>query len=199
MIDADQQGAELLAVGDNAADRHAAEADAVIAALAADQPHARALAPDFMKSERDLERGVDRLGARIAEEHVIEIAGGERSDAGGEFERLGMRELEGRGEVELGGLGLDRGHDRVAVVPGIGAPQAGGAVDQLAPLRRDVMHVLGGGDQPRAPLESTVGGERQPEGFEIVGNRGGRGVRCCLRPCGASCSGCHAPRRRGIQ
>ena len=44
MIDAGEQRAELFAVVDDAADRNAAEADAVIAALAADQPHARGLA-----------------------------------------------------------------------------------------------------------------------------------------------------------
>ena len=44
MIDAGQQAAEELAVGDDAADRDAAEADAVIAALAADQALTRALA-----------------------------------------------------------------------------------------------------------------------------------------------------------
>ena len=44
MIDAGQQRAEEFAVVDDAADRNAAEADAVIAALAADQPGARALA-----------------------------------------------------------------------------------------------------------------------------------------------------------
>ena len=43
MIDAGQQRAERLAVVDDAADRDAAEADAVIAALAADE--ARALRP----------------------------------------------------------------------------------------------------------------------------------------------------------
>ena len=43
VVDAGQQRAELLAVGDDAADRDAAEIDAVIAALAADQAEARAL------------------------------------------------------------------------------------------------------------------------------------------------------------
>ena len=41
MIDAGEQRAEEFAVVDDAADRNAAEADAVIAALAADQPGAR--------------------------------------------------------------------------------------------------------------------------------------------------------------
>src|SRR5580700_7988575 len=80
MIDAGQQRAEMLAVTDDAADRNAAEADAVIAALAADQPGARGLPAHIMISERDLERGVDRLGAGIAEEHAVEIVRRQRRD-----------------------------------------------------------------------------------------------------------------------
>ena len=84
VIDAGEQRAEELAVVDDAADRDAAEADAVIAALAADQARAAALAGDVPVGERDLERGVDRFRARIAEEHVIEVARrqlGDRGDA----------------------------------------------------------------------------------------------------------------------
>jgi hypothetical protein len=58
VIDAGQQRSEHLAVVDDAADRSAAEADAVIAALAADQTGACALALDLMIGQRDLERGV---------------------------------------------------------------------------------------------------------------------------------------------
>ena len=60
MIDAGKKRAEELAIVDDAADRDAAEADAVIAALAADQARARALAADVVVGERDLERGIDR-------------------------------------------------------------------------------------------------------------------------------------------
>src|SRR5438477_2117490 len=101
MVDAGEQRAEMLAVVDDAADRDAAETDAVIAALAADQPGARAAALHVVKCERDLERGVDRLGARIAEEHPVEAARRERGEPVGELERLGMGELEGRRVVEL--------------------------------------------------------------------------------------------------
>ena len=86
VVDAGQHRAEHLAVGDDAADRDAAEADAVIAALAADEARARAFAAHALLGERDLERGVDRLGAGIAEEHVVEIAGRELGDAVGELE-----------------------------------------------------------------------------------------------------------------
>ena len=104
MIDAGDQRAEHLAVADDAADGDAAEADAVIAALAADQAHARGVAAHVVKGERDLERGVDRLRAGIAEEHVVEVAGGERGDTARQLERLGVRELEGRRVVHLGRL-----------------------------------------------------------------------------------------------
>ena len=87
MIDAGEQRAELLAVGDHAADRDAAEADAVIAALAADQPHARGVAAHVVIGERDLQRGVDRLRAGIAEEHMVEIAGRQRGDRGSQVRR----------------------------------------------------------------------------------------------------------------
>src|SRR3984957_8839317 len=86
MIDAGQQRAEMLAITDDAADRNAAKTDAVIAALAADQPGARGVAAHIMIGERDLERGVDRLRAGIAEEHAVEIARRQRSDAARQLE-----------------------------------------------------------------------------------------------------------------
>ena len=89
MIDAGEQRAEIFAVVDDAADRDAAEADAVIAALAADQPHARGLPAHVVIGERDLERGVDRLRAGIAEEHMVEVAGRQRGDAAASSKALG--------------------------------------------------------------------------------------------------------------
>src|SRR5437762_5054970 len=80
MIDAGEQRAEMLAVIDDAADRDAAEADAVIAALAPDEPRARAAALHVVKRQRDLERGVDRLRAGTAEEHPVEAAGRQRRE-----------------------------------------------------------------------------------------------------------------------
>ena len=61
VVDARQHVAELLAVGDHAADRDAAEADAVIAALAADEARARALAAGLVVAESNFQRRVDRL------------------------------------------------------------------------------------------------------------------------------------------
>ena len=58
VIDTGQQRAIHLAIIDDAADRGAAEADPVIAALAADQAGAGALTGELVIGERDLERGV---------------------------------------------------------------------------------------------------------------------------------------------
>src|ERR1051325_5420452 len=63
VIDAGEKRAEEFAVVDDAADRNAAEADAVIAALAANQAGAAAFAADIVIGQRAFERGVDRLRA----------------------------------------------------------------------------------------------------------------------------------------
>src|SRR5439155_5223540 len=97
----------IFAVVDDAADCGAAEADAMIAALAADQPCARAFAANVVIGERDLERGVDRLRARVRKEHMVETFRRERGDAACELERLGMGELKRRRIVELGRLRAD--------------------------------------------------------------------------------------------
>jgi hypothetical protein len=164
MIDASEERAEEFAVIDDAADRNTAKTDAMIAALAADQAGATALAPDIVIGERDLERGVDRLRAGIAEEHPVEIAWRQRGDAAGQLERFGVSEMEGRRVVELGRLLADGGDDRIAIVAGVGAPQAGKPVDHRAAIGREIVHALGAGDQPRGALEGPVGRKRQPKG-----------------------------------
>ena len=52
-------GAEGFAVLDHAGERHAADIDAVIGALAADEALALAVAPRAVIGERNLDRGID--------------------------------------------------------------------------------------------------------------------------------------------
>ena len=101
VIDAGQQRAEHLAVGDDAADRDAAEIDAVIAALAADQAEARAVALGAVIGERDLERGLDRLRAGVGEEDMVDARRHDGDEARGQLEGLRVAHLEGRRVVEL--------------------------------------------------------------------------------------------------
>ena len=194
MIDAGQQRTEQLAVADNAADRDAAKADAVIAALAPDQAGARSFAADGVIGERDLERGVHRFGAGVAEEHMIEVAGRERGDPARQLESLRVGKLEARRIVELGGLPLDRLHDGVAVVAGIDAPEPGGAIEHRAAVGREIVHVLGPRDQPRRRLEGAVRREREPERFEIVRHGAARWCRSHGHSLAALECGCYQPR-----
>ena len=89
-----------LAVRRDAAHRDAAEAHAVVAALAADQARARAFAAHAVVGERDLQRRVDRLGAGVGEEHVIEALGRDLHQLIGECERARVRHLERRRVVQ---------------------------------------------------------------------------------------------------
>ena len=175
VIDAGQKRAEHLAVVDDAAHRGAAEADAMIAALAADQPGAGALAVDLVIGQRDLQRGVGGLRSGIAEEYVVEAGGREVGDAACKLERLGNAELERRRVVQRLGLFGDRRGNLGAAVAGIAAPHAGGGIDDLAAVDGDVMHILGAGEQPRRFLEGPVGGERHPVRGKVVGDVDGGG------------------------
>ena len=80
-----------------------------------------------------------------------------------------MGEVEGGRVVELGGLLGDRRHNRIAVVAGIGAPQAGKPVEHGAAIGREIMHALGAGDEPRRAFEGTIGGEGDPKGSRLLG------------------------------
>ena len=94
--------AEHLAVRRDAADRDAAEVDAVVAALAADEAEALRLAARAVIGERDLERGVDRLGARVGEEDAREAGRRDAREPLGELEGERMAHLEGGRVVHLG-------------------------------------------------------------------------------------------------
>jgi hypothetical protein len=82
-----------LAIRHDPAHRDAAETHPVIRTLPADEPRARALAAHAMEGERDLERRVHGLGARVGEEHVIEPRRGDLHERVRELERHRVRHL----------------------------------------------------------------------------------------------------------
>jgi hypothetical protein len=160
-------GREGAAVIDHAADRGAAEADAVIAALPTDQARARGLAVGAMIGQRDLQRGIARLRAGIGEEDAVEAGGCDLGQTIGEFEGERMAHLERGGEVEGGELLLNGTGDLAAAVAGIGAPEASRSVDHLAAVFGGVIHALRGCEHARCRLELAVGRERHPERLEL--------------------------------
>ena len=179
MVDAGQQ---LRGVGAlvrlDPADRDAAESDAVIPAQPSDEPRPRRLALRLEVGHRDLERGVDRLGARVREEHVVQIAGEHLAHALGEREADGMPHLESGREVERGRCFLHRSHDRLSTMASVHAPQPRRAIENAAPIHGRVVHPARGREHARRALERAVGRERHPEllernlGPEHVGERG---------------------------
>ena len=82
VINASDKRAEHLAVVGDAADGGAAEVDAVVAALAADEPHLRAVSFGAMVGDGHLERGLDRFRARVREEDVLEAFRSDRRSVG---------------------------------------------------------------------------------------------------------------------
>ena len=167
MIHPRQHAAERLAVRRNATHRDAAEPHAVIATLAPDEHRALALPFRPPVGERDLQRGVDRFGAGVREEDVIEPRGRELRDTLGGDEHLGMRDLERRRVVELVELRLDRVDDRLPAVARADAPQTRGAVEDLASIIGRVVHVPRAHDDAGRVLEVPVRRERQPIRVEV--------------------------------
>src|SRR3954470_21077793 len=115
----------------------------MIAAFAADQADTAGPAVYLGIGQRDFQRGVSGFRAGIAEEYMVETIGRELGDAAGEFESLRDAELEWRRIVQPLGLLRNRRRDLGAAVAGIGAPHARGAVDDLAAVDGEVMHVFG--------------------------------------------------------
>jgi hypothetical protein len=175
MVDAGKlRRGKHLAVGDHPADRDAAEADAVIAALAADEAGARGLALHAVVSERDLQRGVDRLGARVDEEHVIEPVRRHRGDAVGEPERARVTHLERRAVVDGLELALECRADARMRVTEAHAPKPVQTIEQSVALDRPVVRALRTCEQAMCgmPLEVAVVREGHPVRIEVGGDLG---------------------------
>ncbi len=144
MIDTRQQRAELPPVVDDPAHRNPAKADAIIAALAPDQPGARALTNGALIRERDLERGINRFRSAVGEEYPVQPFGHDRRNPRCQLKRQRMAQLKGRRIIQLGRCFLDRLDNRRAAMAGIDRPQPCRAVKYLPPIIAGIMHVLCG-------------------------------------------------------
>ena len=96
MQHADQARPEGFLVLDHALHRHAAEIDAVIGALAADETNTLALALGAVILQRDLQRRIHRFRAGIGEEGIIQFARHDGLEAPRQFEGGGLAMLERR-------------------------------------------------------------------------------------------------------
>ena len=97
---------------------------------------------------------------------MIDVAGKHSRELLRELERERMSHLERRRVVHDAGLLANRRGDRFAAVAGVHAPEAGGAVENLAAVGRGVVHVFRGDEHARRALERAVRGEGHPQLFE---------------------------------
>ncbi|MNQ03359.1 hypothetical protein D3C85_160590 [compost metagenome] len=171
VVHAVEQRPEGAALAPDAAHRDAAEAHAVVRALAPDEPVAARVAARPVVGHRDLQRGVDRLGARVGEEHVVHAGRRHLREALRQREGGGVADLEVGGVVEHVDLRLHRRADPRVAVPGVHAPQAGDGVEHAAAVGQVVVQALAADDEARRLLELAVGREGHPERVERTGWR----------------------------
>jgi len=157
---------ELASIRLDAAERNSAEAHAVIAARAADESNTLRLALRLPIGERDLERRIDRLRSRVAEEHAVDLLGQHPRELLRELEGERMSHLERRRVVHDAGLFADGRGDRFAAMAGVHAPEAGGAVEDLSAVSGGIVHVFRGDEHARRALERAVRGKGHPQLFE---------------------------------
>ena len=122
MVHAGQHGAKMFSIVADATNGNAAEADAVIAALAPDQPGARAVAPHAVISERNFQGAIHRFGAGVGIKDMVQSVGQHGGEALGGLEGQRVAHLEGRREIHLRRLALDGLDDARPAMPGIDAP-----------------------------------------------------------------------------
>ncbi len=163
VVHARQHHAIRLAVAGDTTDRDAAEADAVIAAFAADQPGAARFTARLVIGQRDLQRGIHRFGTGVGVEHMAVAMVGVLHQFFGQIKCGRVAHLEGRCEVQLADHLAHGGDDlRLRVAAGH-APQAGGAVQDAVAVNVLVVHALRRHQQPRMGLEVAVVGKWHPE------------------------------------
>src|SRR4051812_30727190 len=120
-----------------------------------------------MIRKRDFQRRVDRFRSGVAEEYAVKALRRNGHQFFGRLECRRVVHLKTGRVIDGFGLLLDRIDDRAATVAGVDGPQAGDAVENLAPIVGLVMHVLGRHQQTRRSLELPVCGEGNPQWIEI--------------------------------
>src|SRR4029079_1845666 len=145
--------------------------DTVIAALSANQARLRRVVFCPVIGERDLERGLDRLGSRACEEYVIEARRGDVDKPRRALEGPRMAHLEAAGEIELADLLADSLEDLGTAMTVIDAPQPRRAIDHTAAVVSREAGALRADKEARRLLVLPVRRERHPECFEVVGRK----------------------------
>ncbi|MNK98112.1 hypothetical protein D3C87_1184640 [compost metagenome] len=177
VVDVHHRLTEQLAVAIHATEAGAGDVHTVVTTGTADHFGLGRLAFQTPVSTDHLHRGVSALGARVGEEHVVQVARGQVGDFLGQLKRQRVAVLESWRVIESAQLLGDRFLDFLAGVPGATGPQARQRVIHLAALVVDQPAAFGANDQARVALEVAVGGVRHPVSIELeLAGQGSRGV-----------------------
>ena len=140
----------------------------MIGALAADKAVPLRLSAGALVSKDDLDRRIDRLRARVREEHVVELVGKHPADPFGKLERPRVAELEMRCVVIVQHLRVNGFGDFATTMPGRRAEQGRRSVDDLTALVVPHVHAFGLHHHARIGLEVSVGGKGHPVCFKRI-------------------------------
>ena len=172
MIDPRQQRAEVHSVLDDPADGNTPETDAMVTPLTSDKSCSGTVPARAVKGQGNLQSGIHAFRSGIGKENVVQTIWKQVCHPVGELEGSGMAEIETRGVIQLGRLGLHRFDNLGPGMTRIDTPQTGGRIDYLPPIGASVIHTLGRDDNSRIGLECAVGGKRHPIAVEVVRGAG---------------------------
>ena len=158
---------EQFAVETDAANGDAAEIDAVIALVAADEAGFAGMAFERPIGAGDLQCRINSFRPGIGEENMIEPGGSELHQAVGQLERQRMAELESRRIIQFRKLAADGVDDLAPGMAGTAGPKARQAVENASPIHIEVIHALARLQQAWIVLELAVAGKRHPMRFEL--------------------------------
>ena len=182
-----QERLEVVAQRRDARGRERAERGAVVGHLARDDLGAPRVAAQAVVGARQLERGLDGLGAARGEEDAVEVARGQAGHALGQLDHGGVGEAPRLVEAELRGLGRARRAQLGAAVAGVDAEERGEPVEvAVAALVPYVRTLAPHDDRHLAVVERAQAREVHPQVAlrplgQVAGRAGARRLRLELQ------------------
>src|ERR1700742_815129 len=129
-------------IADDASDRYAAEADAMVAAFATDQSRPGPLSDGSLIGQGDLERGIDGFRSRSGEEDAVQAARSDRCEFVRKIEGDRVTHLKRGRVIQRHQLPFHGVCDLLATVPGVHAPKTSRPVDDLSTVAAGVVHAF---------------------------------------------------------
>src|SRR5690606_17686711 len=151
-----QVAGKCLAITCDAAHRHTAEVDAVVAPHAPDKAGALRITARTMPGQGDLERTLDRLGTGIGKEDPVQTLGHQTGNRCSSLEGQGMPHLKSRREIHRAGLPRNCRNYFIAAMACIDTPQTRRTIEHATSIMSGVIHAPGTRHETRRLLELAI-------------------------------------------